>query len=235
MTKVDKALLVWCIVIGIVYCLAMGALVYCTFQTEKEYEEYKRKQKQDEKIVDVAVVRNVNPKTISIAYIPTNESKNETRQETETIESTVKPKVVKVKKKKKTKWTKKDLDLLAKIAECEAGNTNAKTKKLIMMVVLNRVHSKYFPKTIEGVILAHKNGVYQFSPVMPGGSWWRIQPTKKNIRLAKEVMAMSRIEIQNVSQGALYFEDVPNPSQCWHSKNLRYLYQSKGMRFYKRK
>lgn len=48
--------------------------------------------------------------------------------------------------------TKEDIDLMAAIAEAEAGNQGIRGKRLVVDVVLNRVDSDYFPDAIEKVI-----------------------------------------------------------------------------------
>lgn len=68
-------------------------------------------------------------------------------------------------------WDAEESYLLAKIAMAEAEGESTEGKAMVIMVVLNRVWAEGFPDTIEEVILQHneKTGVYQFTPVMPGG------------------------------------------------------------------
>lgn len=122
-----------------------------------------------------------------------------------------------------------DKYLLAKIAMAEAEGENLETKVLVILVVLNRVESTkaYFPDTIEEVIFQSSNGVYQFSPVMPGGRWWRLEPNDECWKAVEIVDSMK----EDISQGALYFEACEGES--WHSRNLEFICQSSNTRFYK--
>lgn len=116
--------------------------------------------------------------------------------------------------------------LLAKIAMAEAENQNIKTKALIIMSILNRVESSNFPDSISDVIFESKGNIYQYSPIMPDGRWWYIEPDQ-NCYKALEAVLNDTYD----SKGALYFESCQGDS--WHSKNLEYLYQSGSLRFYK--
>lgn len=48
--------------------------------------------------------------------------------------------------------TKEEIDLMAAIAEAEAGNQGLIGKRLVVDVILNRIDSDYFPDAIEKVI-----------------------------------------------------------------------------------
>lgn len=127
------------------------------------------------------------------------------------------------------KLNEEDKYLLAKIAMAEAEGESLETKILVILTILNRVESdeKYFPDTIEEVIFQSNKGVYQFSPVMPGGRWWRIEPNEECWEAVEIVNAME----EDISDGALYFEACSGES--WHSKNLKFICQSDNTRFYK--
>lgn len=124
--------------------------------------------------------------------------------------------------------SEKDKYLLAKINQCEAGNQNIKTRELVVLVILNRVNSDSFPDTIEKVIKENHNGVYQFSPLYKGGSWYCTEPTEDAYTAVENVINSTN----DYSDGALYFESCKNKDN-WHSRNLKFLYQSQDMRFYK--
>lgn len=126
-------------------------------------------------------------------------------------------------------WNYEDSYLLAKIAMAEAEGENIQTKTLVILTVLNRVHSDGFPDTIYDVIFQYnpESDVYQFSPVMPGGRWWTTEPNEDCWEAVKVVMEAQ----YDYSGGALFFESCDYDS--WHSKNLNFLYQSGKMRFYK--
>ena len=122
-----------------------------------------------------------------------------------------------------------DKYLLAKIAMAEAEGESIDTKIYVILTILNRVESKlnYFPDTIEEVIFQSRNGVYQFSPVMPGGRWWRVEHNAECWEAVEIVNCME----EDISMGALYFESCVGES--WHSRNLEFLFKSDNMRFYK--
>lgn len=123
--------------------------------------------------------------------------------------------------------SEEDKYLLAKIAMAEAEGESIETKIFVILTILNRVESSAFPNTIEEVIFQSDNGIYQFSPIMPGGRWWNIEPNEECWEAIKIVNEME----YDKSNGALYFESCTGES--WHSKNLEFICQSDNMRFYK--
>ena len=120
-------------------------------------------------------------------------------------------------------WSEEESYLLAKIAMAEAEGCNTQTKTLIIMCVLNRVWSDEFPDTIKEVIF-QKN---QFSPINDG-RWDRVEPKEDCYEAVKAVMEAK----YDYSGGATYFESCSNEDN-WHSRNLEFLYESQGIRFYK--
>lgn len=120
-------------------------------------------------------------------------------------------------------WSAKESYLLARIAMAEAEGCNTQTKTLIIMCVLNRVWSDEFPDTIEEVIF-QKN---QFSPI-DNGRWDRVEPNEDCYEAVKVVMEAK----YDYSGGATYFENCADEDN-WHSRNLEFLYESEGIRFYK--
>ena len=127
-------------------------------------------------------------------------------------------------------WSEKDKEQLAKIAMAEAEGCDLKTKTLVILVILNRVQSQNFPDSISEVIFEKSGNVYQFSPCMPNGRYYTTTPNSDCYEAVEMVANMDKES--DYSQGALYFECCENPDN-WHSKNLEYLYQRGGMRFYK--
>lgn len=120
-------------------------------------------------------------------------------------------------------WSAKESYLLARIAMAEAEGCNTQTKTLIIMCVLNRVWSDEFPDTIEEVIFQEN----QFSPI-DNGRWDRVEPNEDCYEAVKVVMEAK----YDYSDGATYFESCSNEDN-WHSRNLEFLYESEGIRFYK--
>lgn len=120
-------------------------------------------------------------------------------------------------------WSAKESYLLARIAMAEAEGCNTQTKTLIIMCVLNRVWSDEFPDTIEEVIFQEN----QFSPI-DNGRWDRVEPNEDCYEAVKIVMEAK----YDYSDGATYFENCADEDN-WHSRNLEFLYESEGIRFYK--
>lgn len=122
-----------------------------------------------------------------------------------------------------------DKYLLARMAMAEAEGESIETKVYVILTILNRVNSedRYFPDTVEEVLFQHSGSVYQFSPVAPGGRWWRVEPNSECWEAVEIVNGME----EDISKGALYFESCSGES--WHSRNLQFLFKSDNMRFYK--
>ena len=120
-------------------------------------------------------------------------------------------------------WSAEERYLLARIAMAEAEGCNTQTKTLIIMCVLNRVWSDEFPDTIEEVIFQEN----QFSPI-DNGRWDRVKPNEDCYEAVKVVMEAK----YDYSGGATYFENCADEDN-WHSRNLEFLYESEGIRFYK--
>lgn len=120
-------------------------------------------------------------------------------------------------------WSAEESYLLARIAMAEAEGCNTQTKTLIIMCVLNRVWSDEFPDTIEEVIFQEN----QFSPI-DNGRWDRVEPNEDCYEAVKVVVEAK----YDYSGGATYFENCADEDN-WHSRNLEFLYESEGIRFYK--
>lgn len=129
-------------------------------------------------------------------------------------------------------WSEHEQYLLAKLAMCEAGTQNLRTKCLVILTVYNRVYDDQFPDTIEAVIFQNDGKTWQYSPCAPGGSWSYTEPDEQCYEAVAQVMA----EQYDYSGGAEYFEAFATEEEVansWHSRCLTYLYQSQDVRFYK--
>ena len=62
----------------------------------------------------------------------------------------------------------RELDLLVKCVETEAGVNNRESQRYITQVIINRVMSSDFPNSIEDVIYQKSNGIPQFSVAYNG-------------------------------------------------------------------
>ena len=124
-------------------------------------------------------------------------------------------------------FTEEDKYKLAKIATCEAGTLGIDCMEKVIKTVINRTyHSSKFPNTIYEVIFQNKNGIYQFTPCKPNGSWYKEEPTDEAYEAVNNVLSSSISDTQ-----ILYFEDSKNKDN-WHSRNLKLQYTINGMRFY---
>lgn len=125
------------------------------------------------------------------------------------------------------KYDANDRYYLAKIVKCEAGICDMETKIRHALVVLNRVQSEQFPDTVYDVITQYDNGVYQFSPVIPGGTWYTTEPDKECYQAVEYAILMQ----YDISHGATYFEATGSDS-VWHQQALVEVCESDGVRFY---
>lgn len=119
------------------------------------------------------------------------------------------------------RWTKKECYMLAKLAMAEAEGEDIKGKALVIRTVLNRVNSRIFPDTIEGVIM-QKN---QFTPIR-NGRYDRVEPDED----CYEALEMVE-DGWDESKGALYFERNTD-KDTWHKKNLTKLFTHGNHTFY---
>lgn len=118
-------------------------------------------------------------------------------------------------------WSEDEAYLLAKIAMAEAESEDTEGKALVILVVLNRVHSDEFPDTIEEVIF--EDG--QFAPV-GNGRYDEVEPDEDCYK------AIELVETGwDGSCGATYFES--KSKSTWHSRNLTFLFQHGKHYFYK--
>ena len=118
-----------------------------------------------------------------------------------------------------------DREVLLKIAMAEAEGEPLEGKALVMRVILNRVGDDGFPDTVKDVVFQTSPSV-QFTPIEQGGRYWTTDPNDE----CYEALEM----IENgwdKSDGALYFESYHGES--WHSRNLEFLYQVGGHKFYR--
>lgn len=112
---------------------------------------------------------------------------------------------VSVNKEEPVSIKEKDLYLLAKIINAEAGSQPYEGKVAVGNVVMNRVESPNFPDTIRGVI--YQKG--QFSPVSNGSI--NKKPNSNSIKAAKEVMNGYRV----VDRKVLYFYNPDIAKSKW--------------------
>lgn len=120
--------------------------------------------------------------------------------------------------------------ILERIVEAEAGGENHKGKVLVANVVLNRVKSKSFPSTIEGVVFSHRGNRYQFSPISDGRYY--------TVTVSKDTKSAVRDALRGIdpSEGALYFMEralADSSNASWFDRCLTRLFSYGCHEFYK--
>ena len=98
--------------------------------------------------------------------------------------------------------------LLARLIEAEAGAEPQKGKVAVGAVVMNRVHSSEYPKTIRGVIFDKKYGC-QFEPVCTG-YLWDVTPSS-----ASHEAARAAIGGEDPTYGATRFFNAKKANPSW--------------------
>lgn len=104
-----------------------------------------------------------------------------------------------------------DVDLLARLITAEADGEPYEGKVGVGAVVLNRVATPGFPKTIRDVIYQQGNGFYQFEPVQNG--WINRPASSDSVKAAKEALGGA-----DPTNGAVYFFANYSKSQWLHSR-----------------
>lgn len=94
--------------------------------------------------------------------------------------------------------TKDEIDLMAAIAEAEAGNQDLMGKRLVVDVILNRVDSDYFPGEVEKVIYQQN----QFTSINDGN----FDKAKSNISDESYAAVYDEL-LSRTDHDILYFTD----------------------------
>ena len=131
------------------------------------------------------------------------------------------------------KMTDKDKENLYRLVQSEVGYMDEKSKLFVASVVLNRVKNKNFPNTVTGVVMAHnpRTGVYQFSPVKPGGRFWKCQATKETKKAVDKVLKNG-----DYAKGAIAFvakRYTTARAAAWFDNTLHHLFHHNGQDYYK--
>lgn len=96
------------------------------------------------------------------------------------------------------KLSREDLKLLAKLIHAEARGECFEGQVAVGAVILNRLESPHFPKTVKEVIYQKNNVVYQFSPVGDGSI--NLEPDERAIQAAAQAVSG-----EDPTGGALFF------------------------------
>ena len=124
------------------------------------------------------------------------------------------------------KYSNKDIEILQRIVEAEATSEDTKGRILVANVVLNRLESKNFPNSIEGVVFQKK----QFSPI-GDGRYYSVKVTEET----KEAVNRA-LQGEDYSNGALYFAArsmASSKNMRWFDNQLTYLFQHGCHEFFK--
>ena len=122
-----------------------------------------------------------------------------------------------------------EFDVLCRIVEAEAGGEDMTGRILVANVILNRVESKAFPNTIEGVVFQKNNGTFQFSPIRDG-RYQKVKISKETTEAVQRALAG-----EDYSQGALYFvsRKAAAPEKMrWFDTHLTRLLEYGGHEFF---
>ena len=141
-----------------------------------------------------------------------------------------KSKSVKKVVKASTNINMKEKTVLRRIVEAEAGGQDLIGRILVANVILNRVHLKKYPKTIKGVVFAHADGCYQFSPV-EDGRFFKVRVSDKTKKAVDQ--ALKGVDY---SKGALFFMCRASASKRnarWFDQRLKFLFKHGDHEFFR--
>ncbi len=125
-------------------------------------------------------------------------------------------------------FTEEDYKVLCTIVEAEAGDQDDKGRILVANVIINRVKCQTeFPDNITDVVFANNGRTYQFSPVRPGGRYWKVTATEQTIACVDRAL-----KGEDYSEGALYF-CMQTSSDSWFNTSLEFLFKHQDHYFYK--
>ena len=106
-------------------------------------------------------------------------------------------------------FTEKDIDLLSRCAQAEAGYGNYQSQIYVVNVILNRVHSDQFPDTIEEVIYQHSGQYYQFTVAKNGAV--RTQAREDTVENVKDALLYNKMTLP---PNILFFHATGTESNC---------------------
>jgi N-acetylmuramoyl-L-alanine amidase len=104
--------------------------------------------------------------------------------------------------------TREELMLLARLIHAEARGESFEGQVAVGAVILNRLDSPYFPKTITEIVFQKNNRVYQFSPVGDGSI--NLEPDEKSIQAALQALSG-----KDPTKGALFFYNPEISGDKW--------------------
>jgi N-acetylmuramoyl-L-alanine amidase len=105
-------------------------------------------------------------------------------------------------------FTREEINLLARAIYAEARGESFTGQVAVGAVILNRIESREFPKTLREVIMQKQSGTYQFSPVEDGSI--NLQPDETALCAALQAIAG-----YDPTNGALYFYNPETAGDRW--------------------
>lgn len=171
-------------------------------------ENLKEKQKLEEmkRVSDIRLAEQVESNVFHSISNAIEEEQNEEAREREID-----------RKNKIRERRRKERQILERIVEAESGDQDLKGRILVANVILNRVKSRHFPDSIQGVVFAHRGSRYQFSPVQ-NGRYYQVTVTSKTREAVRKAL-----DGVDYSKGALYFmcRSASDPSNVtWFDRSL---------------
>lgn len=130
----------------------------------------------------------------------------------------------------KYQLTEKELEVLFRIVEAEAGCEDEEGKLLVANVILNRLNSPKFPDSITEIVFQRENGVAQFSPVYDG-SYACAEVSEETIKAVGRAL-----KGEDISDGAMYFaarKYAEDDRMRWFDEKLTLLFCYGGHEFFK--
>ena len=130
----------------------------------------------------------------------------------------------------KYQLTEKELEVLLRIVEAEAGCEDEEGKLLVANVILNRLNSPKFPDSITEIVFQRENGVAQFSPAYDG-SYACAEVSEETVKAVGRAL-----KGEDISDGAMYFaarKYAEDDRMRWFDEKLTLLFRYGGHEFFK--
>ncbi|MCL5057990.1 MAG: cell wall hydrolase [Actinobacteria bacterium] len=105
-------------------------------------------------------------------------------------------------------FSREDVLLLARAIHAEARGETFTGQVAVGAVIVNRIKSGHFPRTVREVIMQNREGTYQFTPVQDGSI--NLNPDDTAVYAAIQAIAG-----QDPTSGALYFYNPETATDRW--------------------
>ena len=118
-----------------------------------------------------------------------------------------------------------EAQMLMKVGRAEGGPT-LEGQLWAMRTIINRLYDNRFPNNVYDIITQHDDT-------------WQFEVVKTGVYKEAELNSNSHIALAMIeggwdkTQGALFFEASSNTENSWHAKNLTFIKEVEGQRYYK--